>query len=113
MLSDYEPSPLIHNTSSYLEQIGAVIRCLNLILKLVRDLKLHCILRVLLISSPDSQGRSESMWIDRSVNGHKKSRVQNTAFFILGSSTWTRTRDPLIKSQLLYQLSYRGIGRRL
>ena len=27
----------------------------------------------------------------------------------IGSATWTRTRDRLINSQLLYQLSYRGI----
>ena len=25
-----------------------------------------------------------------------------------GSTTWTRTRDPMINSHLLYQLSYRG-----
>lgn len=25
-----------------------------------------------------------------------------------GSPNWTRTSDPLINSQLLYQLSYRG-----
>ena len=25
-----------------------------------------------------------------------------------GSTTWTRTRDPVINSHLLYQLSYRG-----
>ena len=28
-----------------------------------------------------------------------------------GSRTWTRTRDPLINSQLLYQLSYSGTSR--
>ena len=27
---------------------------------------------------------------------------------LIGSSDWTRTSDPLINSQLLYQLSYRG-----
>ena len=27
-----------------------------------------------------------------------------------GSTTWTRTRDPMINSHLLYQLSYCGIG---
>ncbi len=26
-----------------------------------------------------------------------------------GSATWTRTRDPMINSHLLYRLSYRGI----
>lgn len=26
-----------------------------------------------------------------------------------GSTTWTRTRDPVINSHLLYQLSYRGM----
>uniref|UniRef100_A0A653B6Q5 Uncharacterized protein n=1 Tax=Ectopseudomonas oleovorans TaxID=301 RepID=A0A653B6Q5_ECTOL len=25
-----------------------------------------------------------------------------------GSATWTRTRDPMINSHLLYRLSYRG-----
>jgi hypothetical protein len=36
-------------------------------------------------------------------------------FFIenFGGRTWARTKDPLIKSQLLYQLSYASIsGRR-
>ena len=28
---------------------------------------------------------------------------------IYGSPTWARTRDNLINSQVLYQLSYRGI----
>ncbi len=27
-----------------------------------------------------------------------------------GSTTWTRTRDPVINSHLLYQLSYRGMA---
>ena len=31
--------------------------------------------------------------------------------FIVGTPAWTRTKDQLIKSQLLYQLSYRGILR--
>ena len=31
---------------------------------------------------------------------------------ILGSSTWARTRDLRINSPALYQLSYRGIGKR-
>ena len=30
-----------------------------------------------------------------------------------GSTTWTRTRDPMINSHLLYQLSYRGMRRML
>lgn len=30
-----------------------------------------------------------------------------------GSTTWTRTRDPVINSHLLYQLSYRGMRRML
>ncbi len=29
---------------------------------------------------------------------------------LIGSATWTRTRDPVINSHLLYQLSYRGIN---
>jgi hypothetical protein len=29
---------------------------------------------------------------------------------LFGSTTWTRTRDPMINSHLLYQLSYCGIG---
>jgi carbon storage regulator len=38
--------------------------------------------------------------------------LTSRAFFVFfGSSTRTRTWDPLINSQLLYQLSYRGIGR--
>ena len=31
-------------------------------------------------------------------------------YFERGTPAWTRTKDQLIKSQLLYQLSYRGIG---
>ena len=27
---------------------------------------------------------------------------------MFGSATWTRTRDPMINSHLLYRLSYRG-----
>jgi len=34
-----------------------------------------------------------------------------TAFSVFGSPTRTRTRDQLINSQSLYQLSYRGIDR--
>lgn len=30
---------------------------------------------------------------------------------LYGSTTWTRTRDPVINSHLLYQLSYRGMRR--
>ncbi|CAI8765975.1 hypothetical protein EMIT047CA2_170079 [Pseudomonas soli] len=30
-------------------------------------------------------------------------------FSEFGSATWTRTRDPMINSHLLYRLSYRGI----
>ena len=30
---------------------------------------------------------------------------------ISGGHTWVRTKDPLIKSQLLYQLSYASIAR--
>ena len=29
---------------------------------------------------------------------------------MVGTPAWTRTKDQLIKSQLLYQLSYRGMG---
>ncbi|CAI8811545.1 hypothetical protein EMIT0P74_10288 [Pseudomonas sp. IT-P74] len=29
---------------------------------------------------------------------------------LYGSTTWTRTRDPVINSHLLYQLSYRGMA---
>jgi hypothetical protein len=32
---------------------------------------------------------------------------------LYGSTTWTRTRDPVINSHLLYQLSYRGMWRML
>jgi hypothetical protein len=28
----------------------------------------------------------------------------------MGTAAWIRTKDQLIKSQLLYQLSYRGMG---
>jgi hypothetical protein len=29
---------------------------------------------------------------------------------VVGSPGWARTSDPLINSQVLYRLSYRGIG---
>ena len=35
-------------------------------------------------------------------------RMDRMAFYLFGSPTRTRTTDPLINSQLLYQLSYRG-----
>ena len=49
---------------------------------------------------------------------HKKTR-HKAGFFLAGdfdlrtvsgSTTWTRTRDPVINSHLLYQLSYRGMA---
>src|SRR5690554_6363685 len=33
--------------------------------------------------------------------------------FEFGSATWTRTRDPMINSHLLYRLSYRGTAVRI
>gem|GEM_PF-2180710 len=38
---------------------------------------------------------------------HKKAPVSTEALKF-GSATWTRTRDPMINSHLLYRLSYRG-----
>ncbi|SPO54078.1 protein of unknown function [Pseudomonas sp. JV551A1] len=35
--------------------------------------------------------------------------LRNWRFSMFGSATWTRTRDPMINSHLLYRLSYRGI----
>ena len=40
----------------------------------------------------------------------KKKPLLLAAFFVSGSTTWTRTRDPMINSHLLYQLSYRGMA---
>jgi hypothetical protein len=37
-----------------------------------------------------------------------KAPVDDRGFEKLGSASWTRTNDPLINSQLLYRLSYRG-----
>ncbi len=41
----------------------------------------------------------------------QKERVRNVALTdsSIGSRSWTRTNDPLINSQLLYQLSYSGM----
>ena len=40
-------------------------------------------------------------------------RLENIANTVVyGGRTWARTKDPLIKSQLLYQLSYASISRR-
>jgi hypothetical protein len=38
----------------------------------------------------------------------RESSVEPDSLFY-GTPTWTRTKDPLIKSQPLYQLSYRRI----
>jgi hypothetical protein len=43
----------------------------------------------------------------------KKSLHLCRLFSMSGSTTWTRTRDPMINSHLLYQLSYRGMRRML
>ena len=40
-------------------------------------------------------------------------RFRGFLILLSGSTTWTRTRDPVINSHLLYQLSYRGIRRML
>src|SRR3546814_640969 len=39
--------------------------------------------------------------------------IQGLDLLLSGSTTWTRTRDPVINSHLLYQLSYRGMTRML
>ena len=39
--------------------------------------------------------------------------IQGLFVLLSGSTTWTRTRDPVINSHLLYQLSYRGMTRML
>ena len=38
----------------------------------------------------------------------RKARTLAGLSVVSGSASWTRTNDPLINSQLLYQLSYRG-----
>ncbi len=38
----------------------------------------------------------------------QKAAPWGTAFWKIGSASRTRTYDPLVNSQLLYQLSYRG-----
>ena len=49
---------------------------------------------------------------DEEVNGHQSmdhfQRLLQCQSF--GTPAWIRTKDQLIKSQLLYQLSYRGMG---
>ena len=61
-------------------------------------------------------GASDGGWMNRRLIRHwgigfvtriKKPRLLNRGFEF-GSTTWTRTRDPMINSHLLYQLSYRG-----
>ncbi len=46
-------------------------------------------------------------------NSGKKKACIAAGFSLSGSTTWTRTRDPMINSHLLYQLSYRGMRRML
>ncbi|CAI8952108.1 hypothetical protein EMIT0215P_60220 [Pseudomonas serboccidentalis] len=44
-------------------------------------------------------------------SAHKKAPESfDSGALLFGSTTWTRTRDPMINSHLLYQLSYCGIG---
>ena len=47
----------------------------------------------------------------QSLTAETKKASLALAFFFtsFGSTTWTRTRDPVINSHLLYQLSYRGM----
>ena len=52
--------------------------------------------------SEDRSDHVEQTWLRRSGK-HLFSAVEN------GGRTWARTKDPLIKSQLLYQLSYASI----
>ena len=42
-----------------------------------------------------------------------KKSLHRCRLSLSGSTTWTRTRDPMINSHLLYQLSYRGMRRML
>ncbi len=53
-----------------------------------------------------------SVWIAGSNPKQKKACI-SAGFSLSGSTTWTRTRDPMINSHLLYQLSYRGMRRML
>ncbi len=46
-------------------------------------------------------------------NSEQKKACIAAGFLRSGSTTWTRTRDPMINSHLLYQLSYRGMRRML
>jgi|GEM_PF-6013254 hypothetical protein len=47
---------------------------------------------------------------ERPADRNKKGQRNALAFSVsFGSTTWTRTRDPVINSHLLYQLSYRGM----
>ena len=46
-----------------------------------------------------------SVWMFR----QKKNPALCSAGFLIGSSTWARTRDLRINSPALYRLSYRGI----
>ncbi len=47
------------------------------------------------------------------ANPTQKKACIAAGFSLSGSTTWTRTRDPMINSHLLYQLSYRGMRRML
>ena len=60
---------------------------------------------------------------DSTERQNEKTRLRRRVFSVVseilktfsgtlyGSTTWTRTRDPVINSHLLYQLSYRGMAR--
>ncbi len=50
---------------------------------------------------------------DQKIAATKKPLIFRFRGFLMllsGSTTWTRTRDPVINSHLLYQLSYRGMA---
>ncbi len=75
-----------------------------------------------------THGRPVQARLSGGGNGYTSKRVSDRTFCkvrrcrheqlklvtaLYGSPSWARTSDPLINSQLLYQLSYRGIGWRV
>ena len=77
------------------------------VLLLLRNSVLHSLhLTIIIFHGPPG---SNARWRDRTADRLGVNEMLYRWANLAGSSTWTRTRDRVINSHLLYQLSYRGI----
>ncbi|CAI8862278.1 conserved hypothetical protein [Pseudomonas sp. IT-P291] len=87
----------------------------------VRDIRVLPFIELTFI--PGSTLETAGIHRDPTERQNEKTRLRRRVFSVVseilkafsgtlsGSTTWTRTRDPVINSHLLYQLSYRGMAR--